>query len=123
MDGQLRTAYKEGLSPNIAVSASGLQLYKPISADIDRGDMDDARQAFQSGKAHTTGDTPVSGSTLVEPDSGTTMLDEQHDNGVEVIDRESHHHHLPAYFKLIARQSQAPCYLSTRSIVYSRLCS
>ena len=88
LDGQLRKAYKEGLAPSIAVSAGGLQLFKPAEMEHRGSSMESIRQVFQGGTAYDSGDTPVSGSTLVEMDSGNTMLGEDHGDGVEVADRE-----------------------------------
>lgn len=89
LDGQLRKAYKEGLSPNIAVSAGGLQLFKSAENEQRGNSMESIRHAFQEGTVYGSGDTPVSGSTLVEMDSGNTLLGEDHGDGVEVADRES----------------------------------
>lgn len=86
LDDQMRKAYREGTAPNIAVSAGGLQLYKTRATEANVDDMETIRQAFRDAK--DTGDTPVSGSTLVEPDSGDTMLGDNPMDHVEVADRE-----------------------------------
>lgn len=90
LDGQLRIAYKEGETPNIAVSEGGLQLFKPSEAGSTQQNFEAARQALQEARNDITGLTPVSGTTLVEPDSGNTMLDDDHhDDSVEVADRKA----------------------------------
>lgn len=88
LDGQLRKAYKEGLFPSIAVSAGGLQLFKPTESEQTGGNAEGIRQALQGAKPHVLDDTPFSGTTLAELDSGDTMLDDEQDDSIDVADRE-----------------------------------
>lgn len=89
LDSQLRSAYKEGLAPNIAVSAEGLQLFKAPEDASTGASMASVRQAYEDAKPNGTGLTPVSGTTLVGTDSDKMMHDDDNqENGLEVVDRE-----------------------------------
>jgi hypothetical protein len=97
---RLHNAYREGASPSIAVSQGGLQLFETSGssmADVpqangngqaSRDSMDSLRAAFAASRSDVTGNTPISGSTLVESDTPDTMLGDEGSPKLQVIDRE-----------------------------------